>query len=179
MDDFINIFSNLLPSLFNIEKLVTACAYVIGISLIIRGVMALKQVGEHRSHMSQHHTLKEPMYYFLSGSFLLFLPTGVNVFLASTFGTNDILSYSALNTFNPFINSLSSSGDFGHALVMVVQIFGIVSFIHGWLIISKTGGQSGHQQGGFGKGLMHIFGGILALNIVQTLNIISNTLYGG
>jgi intracellular multiplication protein IcmC len=178
MDQFINIFANLVPSLLSLEKLITAAAYVMGISLIIRGLMALKQVGEHRSHMSPHHTMKEPMFYLLSGSFLLFLPTGVGIFLNTTFGTDNIMSYTELNTSNSFINSLSSSGDFGHALVLIVQIIGIISFIKGWLIISKSGSQSGHQQGGFGKGLMHIFGGILALNIVQSLNILSNTLYG-
>ena len=40
---------------------------------------------------------------------------------------------------------------------------------------SASGGQ---QPGGTGKGLVHVFGGIFAINIVQTINIINNTLYG-
>lgn len=178
MDQYINLFNNLLPSLLSVEKLLTAAAYIIGITLIIKGVMSLKQAGEHRSHMSQQHTLKEPFYYFLSGSFLLFFPTGLKVFLVSTFGTDNIMSYSQLDTVNPFISSVMSSGDFGHVLVVFVQVIGIISFIKGWLIISKSAGQGGAQQGGIGKGIMHVFGGVLAMNIVQTLNIISNTLYG-
>jgi intracellular multiplication protein IcmC len=178
MDQYVSIFKNLLPSLFDLEKLITASSYIIGISLIFKGVMTLKQVGEHRTHMSPHHTLKEPMFYFLSGSFLLFLPTGIKVFLITTFGTDNIMSYSDINSANPFINSITSSADFTHTLVLIIQLIGLISFIKGWMIISKSGGQSGHQQGGFAKGVMHIFGGILALNVVQSLNIISNTLYG-
>ena len=178
MDQFINIFKNLLPSLLGLQKLITGTAYIIGVSLIMKGVMTLKQVGEHRNHMSQHHSLKEPMYYFLSGSFLLFLPSGLKIFLVTTFGSENIMSYTQINTSNSFINSITSSGDLAHSLVLIVQIIGLVSFIKGWLIISKSGGQSGHQQGGFGKGIMHIFGGVLALNVVQSLNILSKTLYG-
>jgi intracellular multiplication protein IcmC len=180
MDQFLNIFANLAPSLVQVQKLLIGAAYIIGLSLIIRGLMALKQVGEHRSHMSQQHSLKEPGLYILSGAFLLFFPTGMKIFLSTVFGSDNIMSYSAIQSSNPFINSLfGASGQFGQDIVIFIQVVGIISFIRGWMLIAKSSSQGGHQQGGIGKGLMHIIGGILAINVVQTLNIINNTLYGG
>ena len=54
---------------------------------------------------------------------------------------------------------------------------GECAFIHGWILIARAASQ-GQPPGGTGKGLMHVFGGILAMNIVRTLDVIHNTFYG-
>lgn len=180
MDNFLNIFKNLAPSLLNVQKLLTGCAYIIGAFFIYKGLMALKQAGEHRSHMSQQHTLKEPVLYLVTGASLLFFPTAMKIFLASVFGSENIMAYQSIQSSNPFFNSLfGPTASFGQDIVYFVQVVGIIAFIRGWILIARGASQGGHQQGGFGKGLMHLVGGILAINVVQTLNIINDTLYGG
>ena len=169
-----NILANLAPSLKSVQYLLTGASYIIGIAFLIKGVMALKQLGEQKSHMSPHHSFKEPLIYFLSGSMLLYLQTAINTFNLTVFGTRSILSYNQLN--GNFTAQLTNAGQ---NIVLFVQVVGLIAFIRGWIIIAKGASQSGHGQGGFGKGLMHVFGGILAINIVATLNIISNTIYGG
>lgn len=175
MDKTINIFANLGPSLVKVELLLTACAYLIGIALILRGVMALKHAGEQKSHMSQQHSLKEPMMLFFAGAMLMYFPTGLHVVLQTVFGSENILSYDSLSTGNQMMASIKMFGD---NLFLFVQVIGLVSFIRGWILIAKSASQSGHQQGSFAKGIMHIIGGTLAINIVETLNVINNTLYG-
>jgi intracellular multiplication protein IcmC len=71
-----------------------------------------------------------------------------------------------------------AAGVFGEDMVLFIQIIGLVAFIRGWMMIAKSASQGGHQQGGFGKGMMHIFGGVMAINIVSTLNVINQTLFG-
>jgi len=61
---------------------------------------------------------------------------------------------------------------------LFIQIIGLVAFVRGWMMIAKSASQGGHQQGGFGKGMMHVFGGVMAINIVSTLNVINETLFG-
>jgi intracellular multiplication protein IcmC len=179
MDQYINIFQNLKPSLLQIQKLITAIAYVMGVHFLIKGVGALKHAGEMRSHMSQQHSMKEPIFYLLSGSMLIYLPSAISVFLSTVFGSDDILQYNQLQSSNPIVNTLfGAAGVFGEDMILFIQIIGLVAFVRGWMMVAKGASQSGHQQGGLGKGMMHIFGGIMAINIVQTLNVINETLFG-
>ena len=170
-----NIFANLGPSLLSIQLLLTAGAYIIGISFIIRAVMALKQLAEHKNSMGQQHSMKEPLFFILSGAMLLYFPTGLKIFLMTTFGSDQILSYNSLNLSSTFF---SNAKNLSANILLFVQVIGLIAFIRGWIIIAKSSSQGGGQHGSFGKGLMHVFGGVLGINIVQTLNVINNTLIG-
>lgn len=177
-----NILDNIAGSLASIQTLIQYSSWIMGLTFLMKGVMALKHVGENKSHMSgAHNTLKEPVFYLISGTMLAYLPTAIKVFLATIFGTNDILAYSGISSVNPVLNTLfGSSSQFGKNIVLFVQTFGLVAFIRGWLILARSGAQGGgHQQNTFGKALMHIVGGVLAINIVKTISIINATLYGG
>ena len=85
-------------------------------------------------------------------------------------------SYNSLNLSSTFF---SNAGNISANVFLFVQVIGYVAFIRGWIIIAKSSSQGGGQHGSFGKGLMHVFGGVLGINIVQTLNVINNTLIGG
>ena len=180
MADTASILENLAPSLVQVEKLITGLAYIIGVTFLIKGVMSLKLIGEQKSHMQPHHSFREPIFYLLSGSMLLYFPTGLGIVLSTVFGSSDILDYSQMNLSNPILESVfGNSGLFGSNLVLFIQVIGLIAFVRGWIIIAKVGqaGGGGHQAT-MGKGIMHIIGGVLAINIVQTMNIINNTLYG-
>jgi intracellular multiplication protein IcmC len=176
---FSSIMDNLTPSLLELQKLVSGAAYLLGVHFLIKGIMALKHAGEGRSHMGQQHSLKEPILYLTSGAMLIYLPTAMDIILKTVYGSNDILSYNALEAGNPIIDALfGSSGIFGGDLVIFIQLIGLIAFVRGWVILAKSSSQQGGHQASFGKAVMHIFGGILAINIVQTINIVNNTLYG-
>lgn len=173
-----NVLQNIANTLEPVEKLITASAYVMGIAFGVKALQTLKVYGESRTMMSSHGSLKEPLIYFLVSAVFLFVPTGLNVVLSTTFGSSNILQYAPINSQNSAIYTLFGPGStVGWSLTKIIQVIGLIAFIRGWILIARAAGQ-GQQPGGTGKGLMHVFGGILAINIVQTLTIINNTLYG-
>jgi intracellular multiplication protein IcmC len=175
----ITILKNIAENLIPVQKLITGAAYLLGLGFFIKAVMSMKALGESRTMMSQTHgSLKEPLIYFLVASVLVYFPSALAALLTTTFGSSNILQYAPVNSQNTTISTLfGSSSQVGQSLAMIIQTIGLVAFVRGWILIARSASQ-GQQPGGVGKGLVHIFGGILAMNIVLTLQIIDNTLYG-
>lgn len=173
------VLKNLAGSLEDIQLLISGAAYLMGIGFIFKAIYSLKIYGEARTMTSSHTNIKEPLIYLLVGAVLLYLPTGVDVILATTFGSNaEILAYAPINSKSSQLQSLFGAGSpIGRPLTMLIQVIGLIAFIRGWVLIAR-GASQGQQPGGTGKGLMHVFGGILALNIVKTMEVINATLYG-
>ena len=174
-----NILLNVAQSVAPIEKLITGGAYLIGLAFIFKAIFTLKQYGESKTMMSHSSSIKEPVVYFFVGAMLLYFPSGMSFMLASTFGGNgNVLQYAPVNSQNSSLSTLFGSGSvIGGPLTMFIQVIGLIAFVRGWILIARSASQ-GQPPGGTGKGFMHVFGGILAINIVGTLNIINNTLYG-
>ncbi len=158
---------NLATQLGPVQQLITGTAYLMGVSFAVRALYHMKIYGEARTMMASHTNAKEPLMYFFVAGILMFIPTGVDLMMATTFGTNNILAYSEWPSTNPI-------GLGGRAILYLVQVIGLIAFIRGWLYMAKS--QQQGAQGGFGKGLTHVFGGLLAMNIVGTATMISNTL---
>ena len=172
-----NILNNIANSVAPIERLITGGAYLMGIGFAFKALSSLKQHGENRSG-GQGSTLKEPFLYILVAAVFIYFPTALSTLMSTTFGYSSILAYTALNTNNQTLNTLFGSGsDVGRSLAMIIQLIGLVAFIRGWLLIAKSASQ-GQPPGGTSKGLIHVFGGILAMNIVGTLQVLNDTLYG-
>lgn len=148
-------------------KMVTGLAYVAGLGFIMRAVYQLKTYGQNMSMMSSQGNLKGPLISFIVGAALIFLPTIKASLIASSFGgAQTPISYASANS---LWNAQST-----YALLGLVQFVGVVAFIRGWFHLSHLGGQSGGQHS-FGKALTHIIGGILAINIQGTINMLQTT----
>lgn len=171
----IEILENIAKNLIPVERLVTGSAYIIGIFFAIKAIMGLKAMGESRSSMAggQNH-VKESVIYIVVASIFIYFPTALDIMIATTFGQPGIYGYPN-NDSAAFI--FGGSSMIGQSLTTIVQVIGIIAFVRGWILISRASGH-GQQPGGTGKGLIHVLGGILAMNIVLTLQIINNTLYG-
>jgi len=169
-----NVLSNLAASLIPVEKMITGAAYLMGLAFAIKAVMTLKSHGEQRSSMSGTGNMKEAGVYIVVAGMLLYYPTAFEVIMNSTFGYSDVLAY----TSTPFITDMfGSDSTVGSSLTIIVQVVGLVAFIRGWLLIAR-GSAQGQAGGTLGKGLMHVFGGVLAMNIIGTLEVFQNTLFG-
>jgi len=166
----VNLANNLLP----VQKLITGAAYLIGIAFAVKALYSLKVYGEARTMMSSNTSIKEPVFYFMTSAFLIFFPTGLDVILETSFGDTNILSYSESSAAQALFGG---DNDLGNALVIIFQTIGLYAFVRGWVLIARAASQ-GQPPGGTGKGLMHVFGGILAVNIVGTVEMINNTLFG-
>ena len=170
--------TNIISSLLSIEKLVTGTAYLIGISFVIKALYSLKSYGEAKSQMSNHGSMKEPAVYMFVGGMFIYFPTGFEVLMNTTFGYSQVLAYAPISSNNTIINTLFGQGSpFGYTLALIVQVVGVIAFVRGWILIARSASQ-GQPPGGVGQGLMHVSGGILAMNIIGTIRVIYNTLFG-
>lgn len=153
---------NLSQSYSAIFKMVTAIAYVMGLSFLVMSIFSFKQYAESHNSMSGGG-LKAPLLYILVATVFLYLPSAIDTLMESTFGAKDTaLSY-------------SDSGDMvsmgiQEAVFRLSQIVGLIAFIRGWLILAQSAKQG--AQPALGRALTHIIGGILAINIVGTKNVI-------
>jgi intracellular multiplication protein IcmC len=171
----------IMSSLLSVEKLITGGAYLMGISFAIKALYSMKTLAEEKSkQMSSHGSYKEPVFYMLAAAMLIYFPTGLQLLLNTTFGEGTrILAYAPISSSNATLNSLfGESSTFGAVIAVVVQVVGMIAFIRGWVLIARSASQ-GQPPGGTGKGIAHVFGGILAMNIVGTLQVVNNTLFGG
>lgn len=174
----VDILTNLANSLAPVEKLITGGAYIIGCAFMFKAIYSLRIYGESRTMGSSNHSLKEPLAYLMVGAILIYFPTALEVFLQTTFGYQNILQYAPVNSSNQALDKLFGSGSaVGRPLSMLIQVIGLIAFVRGWVLVARSASQ-GQPPGGTGKGIVHVFGGILAMNIVGTLTIINNTLYG-
>lgn len=158
---------NIVTQIPNLMRLVTALSYVMGMYFMFFGILKLKQYGEQRTMMSGEHQLKGPVIYLAVGALLLYLPSSVQIGM-STFWTNPN-PYGYIEEQNQWTSLFSN-------VAMVMQLFGIIAFIRGLLILTQLGGQGGTQPGTLGRGLTHIVGGIFCINIYQFVQVIMATL---
>lgn len=155
--------SKQVPSLM---RLVTAIAYVLGMYFIIHGIIKLKHAGEMRTMMSREHSLMAPIVMLSIGAMLLYLPSSVQVGM-STFWTDP----------NPYayLKQKDQWSEFINVCFTIVQLIGTIAFIRGLVLISHLGTGSG-QHGTLSKGMTHIIGGILCINIYEFIKVITTTL---
>lgn len=173
-----NVLHNIARSLVPVQQMLTGLAYLIGITLAFKSIYALKVYGEARTMMATNASLKEPLSYMAVAAVFIYFPTAFETLMITTFGYSNVLAYSPIESSNSTLNSLFGAGStVGRPLALLIQTIGLISFIRGWMMIARASGQ-GQQPGATGKGIMHVFGGILAMNIVGTLQIINKTLYG-
>lgn len=174
----VDILTNIANSLVPVEKLMIVMMYIMGLAFVLKAIYTLKSYGEARTMSASNASIKEPIIYLIVAAAFVYFPTVFELFMNSTFGYQSPLAYAPINSQNNSINSLFGDGSaVGEPLTKMIQVIGLAAFIRGWILIARSSGQ-GQQPGGVGKGLMHVFGGVMAINIVGTLQIINNTLYG-
>lgn len=164
--DALQMLTNLSNSYPALWRLITAICYVSGIALMLRAVYQLKAYGELRTMMSTQTSLKVPIVMMVAAVVLMFIPTAFQVVLKTGFQYTSPLSYNQATT--------SISPIAMKAIVGLVQIIGVISFIRGWMHLVGNAQQPGGQHS-FGRAMTHIVGGVLAINIVGVVNIIWNS----
>lgn len=169
-----SILTNIAHSLIPVQRLITGGAYLVGIGFAVKALFTLKTHGEQKSSMSSNSTLKEPILYFIVSAVFIYFPTAFEMLMNTTFGYSTVLSYSTGTAMSDW---LGSESDIGRALTIIIQTIGLYAFVKGWMMIAKSS-STGQPPNGTGKGLTHVFGGILAVNIVGTIEMINNTLLG-
>ena len=114
------------------------------------------------------------MVHILVGAVLIYFPSAINVSLITVFGTDTILDVSSMLGYAE-IQRVVQWQEITTLIVWYLHLIGIIAFLRGWVILSKMA-HPGSQPGSVGKGITHIIGGILLINIVATMKIVASTL---
>lgn len=166
MADVQTMLINMERSYPGVIRLITSFSFVAGMGMVLSALYKLKVYGEIRTMMGGQTDLKGPLLMFMSGAVFLFLPTAIDTIMMTAFASPTISPLS-------YITSEAHGFEAGmRAVLGLVQIIGLIAFIRGWLIVSKSAQQG---QMGVGKGLIHIFGGVMAMNISGVTRIIRAT----
>jgi len=191
--DIQTVLTNVSKVIVPLTGMVLVISYVCGIYMIFHGISEMRKLTNFMMAQSQSESLSGPILHLVVGAILIWLPTSTDILTNTLFGgTNSIfgsgtglnsINYSAAGTGSTLLSYLPGDGvtqqwaSIADTLVLYIQFLGLLSFIKGWFLISKSAGAGG-QQGNFAKGLTHIIGGIVAINFVGAVEIISNTVYG-
>lgn len=156
---------NFVAAIPNLVQMITAIAYVLGMIFVVKGILEFKTFGESRTMQSRDRQLSVPIIYITVGAVLLFLPTSIQVGM-STFWTTPC----------PYCY-IQQGGEWATFIAncfLIVQLVGLIAFIRGLLIFTTISSSGGGNT--FSKGLMHVIGGILCMNIYQLLQTVFTTL---
>lgn len=150
-----------------LNRLVVATAYVIGFWFVISAISELKKIGQSATMQSQQG-MGGPIVKLLIGVLLMYFPSTVSTGLSAVWGAGSTILTYTKNSSDPFAAAKAGA-------IAIVQVVGYISFVRGLVMLAHSSDQ-GSQQGGLSKGIMHIIGGILAINVVATIQLIQNTL---
>lgn len=166
--DFTAMMVALRSNLPAVLRMIVAISYVMGAWFVYSGFYTLKLYGDARTMMSNNASFGPPLFRVLLGASLLFMPRMIKIFIYSIWGAG----YQPLDY--PTDWASSDGQEVIKAAIAVVRIMGYIAFVRGFSMLGKATRQ-GAQPGMYGKGIMHVVGGILCINIVGTITIIRNS----
>lgn len=153
------------------KRLLMAFSYILGILMILSALLKLKKFGHLNAFQASSAQLIGPLVRIGIGILMFYLPTFIQISTKSVIGssTQSILEYrSGTGEQGVFETTLRSVGG-------IIQVVGIFSFIRGWIIVARST-QEGNQPGTLGKGITFVIGGLLAINIYATIDLVKKSL---
>ncbi len=165
-----SIFQNIDNNLHGISQFITALFYIVGISLAFGAVLKLKKFGQRTSFMHVEAGLLGPAVQLFVGVALVYSPAlfkAINNTFWQTPNFQNVLNWQTNAPNSHYLDIIKP-------IVGIIQLVGAVAFLRGWIILTKATNQ-GAQPGSMSKGIVHIVGGVLALNITRTITVIMNT----
>ena len=167
-NDIGSMLQNLSRSYPAIMQFLAAFSYVSGIWLMFTALYKFKRYAETRGNMMAYQMhIGQPLIYLLGALILFYFPNMVSISIVSLYGSTSVVSYPDVGSmWAPIVRSVMG----------LVRIVGYIAFIRGWLIFVRMGSEGSHSPGTFAKASLHIIGGILAINIVGTMNVIKASL---
>lgn len=175
--DLSTALANLSTTFNSLVQVIVAVSYVTGIALVIRGVMMYRIFANQTFGSAQRGEIAGPMVFIIVGAILVYFPSTLNTSLNTLFTGVD---QNNLTEASEMIGYQSLAGvehwqEIADVVVKYVKLVGLIAFVRGWIILSKMG-HSGSQPGSVGKGIVHIVGGVLLINIVDTFRMLAVTL---
>jgi hypothetical protein len=155
-------FSQHVPLLIDLTM---ETASLVGFFFIFRAFIKLKIYGEMRSMMAPHARLNQILLLLFSGAALIYFPgTTREILVDAFFGTPVIKEL-------PYGETQNIHQDIQLAAKQIMRLIGHISLLRGIVQLGS------YQEGGrhsLGKSITHVLGGVCAINIQQTLDLLKN-----
>lgn len=162
--DLIAIFGNLSQSLPALNQLLGGLSYLLGVVFYLNSFNKFKEILQEGG--GGHQKITVPAAYFLAGSALFFLPSMMQAFSYTLFGTGyNILAYSSANPY-----------DIYQSIGMLVQTAGFLWFIRGCVLLAHASQPEQGQEGSKGhgpKGFLFVIASLFAVNIHGTVSMLN------
>lgn len=150
---------HLIENLRHFSSILQILAIAGGVGLFVSSLFEFKRYGEMRTFMSHQMTIARPLSMMLSGIMLLIMPMLIGTFMLAFWGYANPLHYTS--------TSHSGWAPLKPVIIDFVRVVGIFAFMRGIYLVSRSGSQGG-PPGQLSKALLHMFGGVLCINIVAT-----------
>ncbi|NBX74620.1 MAG: hypothetical protein EBQ89_10045, partial [Alphaproteobacteria bacterium] len=160
-----------------IRLVVLATGWILGIFFIARGLFKAARFSADPNKNSITNITAN----ITIGAFLVFFSETGYTWLETFFGNDEIAKFSSLQgtkAYQYITTNLpgQSTAVFNRAVeyaLRFIQLIGLIAFIRGWVMIKHAAESFGQQT--VGQGLVHVIGGIIALNIFKFLEIADRT----
>lgn len=147
-------------------RLVLGFSYLLGLIFVIRAIMSLKLASQNNMMGGGDNShLKGALVNLFIGVVFVYLPTFISLMVETFYSQSSLLAYKNLGF---------ASSDFDElidVLGKIIKLIGVIAFVRGWLLLARLGGHGGAQPGTVPKAIMHIVGGLLAINIMGTVTL--------
>ncbi|HVT62824.1 MAG TPA: type IV secretion protein IcmC, partial [Legionellaceae bacterium] len=163
MIDLIAMLGNLSRSLTAVQNLLGGLSYILGMVFIMVALARFREnIEQGGKGGDRRHQIHVAFGYLLAGGLMLFLPSSIQSFSNTLFGTGtSVLQYSG---YQPF--------DIYGAMTILIETIGILWFIRGCVLVAQAShpehGQEGSKGVGY-KGLLFIIAGLFAINFHSTV----------
>lgn len=164
-------FSNLEQSMAKIYPALIKILNLAGYFMILKAIFMLKKLGHRTAFMGGSSSLVGPIAVIFIGIIMINAQEFIKVIVLTLYGQK-------IQSTKDWESAHGNSDSWYSALtpiVGLVQVIGLVAFFRGIIILTKACNENS-QPGNVSKGLMHILGGVMAVNITGTIDLIDKTL---
>ncbi len=195
--DLQTIMLNLQKILAPAMALLLTISFIAGITFMVKGLLMLKAFSMPLTQASKPGEIAGPLVYLLVGAVMIYIPTTTDILSQTVFGKGGPSIFTNASrgadggSFSVDLGAMGKASDqlLGYApvsvegqwaamidtIVLYMEFIGFIAFIRGWFMIANAG-QPGVQPGTISKGIIHIVGGILAINFLPLVQAVQNTL---
>lgn len=168
--DLLTIINNISQQMPVLWRVVSGGVFLTGLFFALKSVYLFKEYGEMRVMMSSNTDVRKPLGFLIIGAILMYAPFVAGQILRSLFDQSQVspITYLSGISGQAFKETFEVMGN-------IIEFIGFIAFVRGWIIISHTTQQQS-QPGSFAKGLIHIIGGVFAINIWGTFKVLQATI---
>jgi len=150
---------------------INVLASVIAVAMVVMAASRLVSNAKYGEREGGNE-LRKPLMLFIAGIFLWNLGASATTLLQTIYG--DSTTTQNLIGYTPSSNMTSEGTAMVKAMVMGLRLIGYFFLVSGLAALRNVGSPSGGSNSPFQTSLWRILGGVAAINIVATVNIISS-----